>query len=204
MCEKIDSNKAYELYRKTGDEVYIKILKRNGANIAKSYIKKNRKKGCVYFLSSEDLDYAINWGLSYALKTYNFSKAGFSTHLFTCICSRVTNVNKVRTTEEKWKDNMKLMSLNYMIFNKDGKTQESIDLLTYDKCVEAYYQEYNMEFYDMNNCIKDEKSKKIFTLLYLGYSQTDISKIINMKVATISSRVRKTIKRELTEGGFGK
>ena len=98
---KCDSNKAYELYKQTKNEEYIKIINDNAHGIARKYINESRKKGCVYFMDEEDIDYAINIGISYALKTFDHSKSQFSTHLFRCVTCRIVNINKVLTTKNK-------------------------------------------------------------------------------------------------------
>ena len=78
----MESNKAYELYKQTKNEEYIKIISNNAHGIARKYINEGRKKGCVYFMDEEDIDYAIDLGITYALKTFYHSKSKFSTHLF--------------------------------------------------------------------------------------------------------------------------
>ena len=49
----MESNKAYELYRQTKNEEYIKIISDNAHGIARKYINEGRKKGCVYFMDEE-------------------------------------------------------------------------------------------------------------------------------------------------------
>ena len=193
---KRDSNKAYELYKKTKNEEYRKIINDNAHGIARKYINEGRKKGCVYFMDEEDIDYAINLGISYALKTYDHSKSKFSTHLFRCVTCRIVNLNKVLTTKNKREKDIDILSANYEMQEKDGKSQEVIDLFTYDKCLEEYNQETNYEIKDLINNLTD-KNKKIAILLISGYSMAEISKIIGMSVSSVCYRIKNSLKKEL-------
>lgn len=197
----MESNKAYELYKQTKDEEYIKIISNNAHGIARKYINEGRKKGCVYFMNEEDIDYAINLGITYALKTYDHSKSKFSTHLFRCVTCRIVNLNKVLTTKNKREKDIEVLSANYEIQEKDGKPQEIIDLIAYDKCLEEYNQEANYEIKDLINNLTD-KNKKIAILLILGYSMTEISKIIGMSVSSTCYRIKNSLKKELLRGGY--
>ena len=198
---KYDSNVAYELYKQTKDEEYIKIINNNAHGIAKKYINEGRKKGCVYFMDEEDIDYAINLGITYALKTYDHSKSKFSTHLFRCVTCRIVSINKVLTTKNKREKDIDVLSANFEIQEKDGKSQEIIDLFTYDKCLEEYNQETNYEIKDLINNLTD-KNKKIAILLISGYSMTEISKIIGMSVSSVHYRVNNSLKKELLREGY--
>ena len=198
---KHDSNKAYELYKQTKNEEYIKIISDNAHGIARKYINEGRKKGCVYFMDEEDIDYAINLGISYALKTYDHSKSKFSTHLFRCVTCRIVNINKVLTTKNKREKDIDILSANYEMQEKDGKSQEVIDLFTYDKCLEEYNQETNYEIKDLIYNLT-EKNKKIAILLLLGYSMAEISKIIGMSVSSVCYRIKNSLKKELLRGGY--
>ena len=198
---KHDSNKAYELYKQTKNEEYIKIISDNAHGIARKYINEGRKKGCVYFMDEEDIDYAINLGISYALKTYDHSKSKFSTHLFRCVTCRIVNINKVLTTKNKREKDIDILSANYEIQEKDGKSQEIIDLITYDKCLEEYNQESNYEIKNLINNLTN-KNKKIAILLLLGYSMAEISKIIGMSVSSVCYRIKNSLKKELLRGGY--
>ena len=193
----MESNKAYELYKQTNDEEYIKIISDNAHGIARKYINEGRKKGCVYFMDEEDIDYAINLGISYALKTYDYSKSKFSTHLFRCVTCRIVNINKVLTTKNKKEKDIDILSANYEMQEKDGKSQEVIDLFTYDKCLE----ESNYEIKDLINNLTD-KNKKIAILLLSGYSMAEISKIIGMSVSSVCYRIKNSLKKELLRGGY--
>ena len=192
----MESNKAYELYKQTKDEEYIKIINNNAHGIARKYINEGRKKGCVYFMDEEDIDYAINLGISYALKTFDHSKSKFSTHLFRCVTCRIVNINKVLTTKNKREKDADVLSANFGIQEKDGKPQEIIDLITYDKCLEEYNQESNYEIKDLINNLTD-KNKKIAILLISGYSMAEISKIIGMSVSSVCYRIKNSLKKEL-------
>ena len=192
----MESNKAYELYKQTKSEEYIKIISDNAHGIARKYINEGRKKGCVYFMDEEDIDYAINLGISYALKTFDHSKSKFSTHLFRCVTCRIVNINKVLTTKNKREKDIDILSANYEIQEKDGKPQEIIDLITYDKCLEEYNQESNYEIKDLINNLTD-KNKKIAILLISGYSMAEISKIIGMSVSSVCYRIKNSLKKEL-------
>ena len=192
----MESNKAYELYRQTKNEEYIKIISNNAHGIARKYINEGRKKGCVYFMDEEDIDYAINLGISYALKTFDHSKSKFSTHLFRCVTCRIVNINKVLTTKNKREKDIDILSANYEMQEKDGKSQEIIDLITYDKCLEEYNQESNYEIKDLINNLTD-KNKKIAILLISGYSMAEISKIIGMSVSSVCYRIKNSLKKEL-------
>ena len=187
----MESNKAYELYKQTKDEEYIKIINNNAHGIARKYINEGRKKGCVYFMDEEDIDYAINLGISYALKTFDNSKSKFSTHLFRCVTCRIVNLNKVLTTKNKREKDIDILSANYEMQEKDGKSQEVIDLFTYDKCLEEYNQEANYEIKDLINNLKSDKNKKIAILLISGYSMVEISKIIGMSVSSVCYKMKK-------------
>ena len=192
----MESNKAYELYKQTKNEEYIKIINDNAHGIARKYINEGRKKGCVYFMDEEDIDYAINIGISYALKTYDHSKSKFSTHLFRCVTCKIVNLNKVLTTKNKREKDIDILSANYEIQEKDGKPQEIIELLTYDKCLEEYNQESNYEIKDLINNLTD-KNKKIAILLISGYSMAEISKIIGISVSSVCYRIKNSLKKEL-------
>ena len=192
----MESNKAYELYKQTKNEEYIKIISDNAHGIARKYINEGRKKGCVYFMDEEDIDYAINLGISYALKTYDHSKSKFSTHLFRCVTCRIVNINKVLTTKNKREKDIDILSANYEMQEKDGKSQEIIELITYDKCLEEYNQETNYEIKDLINNLTD-KNKKIAILLISGYSMAEISKIIGMSVSSVCYRIKNSLKKEL-------
>ena len=192
----MESNKAYELYKQTKDEEYIKIINNNAHGIARKYINEGRKKGCVYFMDEEDIDYAINLGITYALKTYDHSKSKFSTHLFRCVTCRIVNLNKVLTTKNKREKDVDILSANYEIQEKDGKPQEIIDLIAYDKCFEEYNQEANYEIKELINNLTD-KNKKIAILLISGYSMAEISKIIGMSVSSVCYRIKNSLKKEL-------
>ena len=188
---KRDSNKAYELYKQTKNEEYMKIIIENAHRIAKKYINENRKKkGCVYFMNEEDIDYAVDLGIAYALKTYDHSKSAFSTHLFRCVACKIVNINKTLTTKNKKEKDIDILSANYEIQEKDGKSQEIIDLFTYDKCLEEYNQEVNYEIKDLINNLTD-KNKKIAILLISGYSMAEISKIIGMSVSSVCYKMKK-------------
>ena len=193
---KCDSNKAYELYKQTKNEEYIKIISDNAHGIARKYINEGRKKGCVYFMDEEDIDYAINLGISYALKTFDHSKSKFSTHLFRCVTCRIVNINKVLTTKNKREKDIDILSANFEMQEKDGKSQKVIDLFTYDKCLEEYNQEANYEIKDLINNVTD-KNKKIAILLISGYSMAEISKIIGMSVSSVCYRIKNSLKEEL-------
>lgn len=197
----MESNKAYELYKQTKDEEYIKIINDNAHGIARKYINEGRKKGCVYFMDEEDIDYAINLGITYALKTYDHSKSKFSTHLFRCVTCRIVNLNKVLTTKNKREKDIEILSANFEIQEKDGKPQEIIDLIAYDKCLEEYNQEANYEIKDLINNLTD-KNKKIAILLISGYSMAEISKIIGMSVSSVCYRIKNSLKKELLRGGY--
>ena len=197
----MESNKAYELYKQTKNEEYIKIISDNAHGIARKYINESRKKGCVYFMDEEDIDYAINLGISYALKTYDHSKSKFSTHLFRCVTCRIVNINKVLTTKNKREKDIDILSANYEMQEKDGKSQEIIDLFTYDKCLEEYNQVSNYEIKDLINNLTD-KNKKIAILLISGYSMAEISKIIGMSVSSVCYRIKNSLKKELLRGGY--
>ena len=192
----MESNKAYELYKQTKSEEYIKIISDNAHGIARKYINEGRKKGCVYFMDEEDIDYAINLGITYALKTFDHSKSKFSTHLFRCVTCRIVNINKVLTTKNKREKDVDILSANYEIQEKDGKPQEIIDLIAYDKCLEEYNQEANYEIKNLINNLTD-KNKKIAILLILGYSMAEISKIIGMSVSSVCYRIKNSLKKEL-------
>ena len=198
----MESNKAYELYKQTKNEEYIKIINDNAHGIARKYINEGRKKGCVYFMDEEDIDYAINLGITYALKTYDHSKSKFSTHLFRCVTCRIVNLNKVLTTKNKKEKDIDILSANYEIQEKDGKPQEIIDLIAYDKCLEEYNQEANYEIKDLINNLKSDKNKKIAILLMSGYSLTEISKIIGISVSSVHYRVNNSLKKELVREEF--
>ena len=197
----MESNKAYELYKQTKNEEYIKIISDNAHGIARKYINEGRKKGCVYFMDEEDIDYAINLGISYALKTFDHSKSKFSTHLFRCVACKIVNLNKTLTTKNKKEKDIDILSANYEIQEKDGKPQEIIDLFTYDKCLEEYNQETNYEIKDLINNLTD-KNKKIAILLISGYSMTEISKIIGISVSSVHYRVNNSLKKELVREEF--
>ena len=197
----MESNKAYELYKQTKNEEYIKIISDNAHGIARKYINEGRKKGCVYFMDEEDIDYAINLGISYALKTFDNSKSKFSTHLFRCVTCRIVNINKVLTTKNKREKDVDVLSANFGIQEKDGKPQEIIDLITYDKCLEEYNQEANYEIKDLINNLTDN-NKKIAILLISGYSMVEISKIIGMSVSSVHYRIKNSLKKELLREGY--
>ena len=197
----MESNKAYELYKQTNDEEYIKIINNNAHGIARKYINEGRKKGCVYFMDEEDIDYAINLGISYALKTYDHYKSKFSTHLFRCVTCRIVNINKVLTTKNKKEKDIDILSANYEMQEKDGKPQEIIELITYDKCLEEYNQEANYEIKELINNLTD-KNKKIAILLISGYSMAEISKIIGISVSSVCYRIKNSLKKELLRGGY--
>ena len=198
----MESNKAYELYKQTKNEEYMKIIIENAHRIAAKYIAENRKKkGCVYFMDEEDIDYAINLGITYALKTYDHSKSKFSTHLFRCVTCRIVNINKVLTTKNKREKDIDILSANYEIQEKDGKQQEIIDVITYDKCLKEYNQESNYEIKDLINNLTD-KNKKIAILLMSGYSLTEISRIIGISVSSVDYRVNNSVKKELVREEF--
>ena len=193
----MESNKAYELYKQTNNEEYIKIISDNAHGIARKYINEGRKKGCVYFMDEEDIDCAINLGITYALKTYDHSKSAFSTHLFRCVACKIVNLNKTLTTKNKKEKDIEILSANYEIQEKDGKPQEIIDLIAYDKCLEEYNQEANYEIKDLIKNLKSDKNKKIAILLISGYSLTEISKIIGISVSSVHYRVNNSLKKEL-------
>ena len=195
---KRDSNKAYELYKQTKNEEYMKIIIENAHGIARKYINEGRKKGCIYFMDEEDIDYAVDLGVTYALKTYDHSKSAFSTHLFRCVACKIVNLNKTLTTKNKREKDIDILSANYEIQEKDGKPQEIIDLIAYDKCLD---QETNYEIKDLINNLTD-KNKKIAILLISGYSMAEISKIIGMSVSSVYYRVNNSLKKELLRGGY--
>ena len=198
----MESNKAYELYRQTKNEEYIKIISNNAHGIARKYINEGRKKGCVYFMDEEDIDYAINLGITYALKTYDHTKSAFSTHLFRCVACKIVNLNKTLTTKNKKEKDIDILSANYEIQEKDGKPQEIIDLIAYDKYLEEYNQEANYEIKDLIKNLKSDKNKKIAILLMSGYSLTEISKIIGISVSSVHYRVNNSLKKELVREEF--
>ena len=194
---KRDSNVAYELYKQTKNEEYMKIIIENAHRIAAKYIAESRKKkGCVYFMNEEDIDYAVDLGITYALKTYDYSKSKFSTYLFRCVACKIVNLNKTLTTKNKKEKDIDILSANFEIREKDGKPQEIIDLITYDKCLEEYSQESYYEIKDLINNLTD-KNKKIAILLTSGYSMAEISKIIGMSVSSVHYRVNNSLKKEL-------
>ena len=198
----MESNKAYELYKQTNDEEYIKIINNNAHGIARKYINEGRKKDCIYFMDEEDIDYAVDLGITYALKTYDHSKSAFSTHLFRCVACKIVNLNKTLTTKNKKEKDIDILSANYEIQEKDGKPQEIIDLIAYDKCLEEYNQEANYEIKDLIKNLKSDKNKKIAILLMSGYSLTEISKIIGISVSSVHYRVNNSLKKELVREEF--
>ena len=199
---KRDSNKAYELYKQTKNEEYIKIIIENAHRIAAKYIAESRKKkGCVYFMNEEDIDYAVDLGITYALKTYDHSKSAFSTHLFRCVACKIVNLNKTLTTKNKKEKDIDILSANFEIREKDGKPQEIIDLITYDKCLEEYNQEVNYEIKDLINNLTD-KNKKIAILLLSGYTMREISKITGISTSSVCYRIKNSLKKELLRGGY--
>ena len=199
---KRDSNVAYELYKQTKNEEYMKIIIENAHRIAAKYIAESRKKkGCVYFMNEEDIDYAVDLGVTYALKTYDHTKSAFSTHLFRCVACKIVNLNKTLTTKNKKEKDIDILSANYEIQEKDGKSQEIIDLFTYDKCLEEYNQEVNYEIKDLINNLTD-KNKKIATLLLSGYTIREISKITGISTSSVCYRIKNSLKKELLRGGY--
>ena len=82
-CMEYDSNKAYELYKRTKDEEYIKIISNNAHGIARKYINEGRKK-CYYSIECKvpeggnKCDDCINKKMCLLIiKTYNKIKSNY-------------------------------------------------------------------------------------------------------------------------------
>ena len=62
----MESNKAYELYKQTNDEAYIKIINTNAHGLERKYMHEGSVKGCVYVKDDQGIDRDVATGITYA------------------------------------------------------------------------------------------------------------------------------------------
>ena len=146
-----------------------------------------------YYLNKEDIEEWVSE--SFFVLWKNYKKMNLSDNIGNYLCGVSRNIllKKLR---------------NNKVFNKNVNIEDYQNVLDCKKDVEdMFYEQEKIGFIENIVLNLDEESKEIFILFYYEQRKVkEISKILNIsesKVKTRLHRIRKKLKKELKEGGYG-
>ena len=158
------------------------------------FVKNNNYYGNNnYYLNKEDIEEIVSE--SFFVLWKNYKKMNLSDNIGNYLCGVSRNIllKKLR---------------NNKVFNKNVNIEDYQNILDSKKDVEdMFYEQERISF--MENIVLglDSESREIFILYYYEQRKVkEISKILNIsesKVKTKLYRIRKKLKKELKEGGYG-
>ena len=187
----------------SGLEDYLEVGK-NELNIEKiindfssslyRFVKNNNYYGNnSYYLNKEDIEEIVSE--SFFVLWNNYKKLDLSDNISNYLCGVSRNILLKKLRKNK-------------IFNKNVNIEDYQNILDSKKDVEdMFYEQERISF--MENIVLglDSESREIFILYYYEQRKVkEISKILNIsesKVKTKLYRIRKKLKKELKEGGYG-
>ena len=158
------------------------------------FVKNNNYYGNnSYYLNKEDIEEIVSE--SFFVLWKNYKKMNLSDNISNYLCGVSRNIllKKLR---------------NNKVFNKNVNIEDYQNVLDCKKDVEdMFYEQEKIGFIENIVLNLDEESKEIFILFYYEQRKVkEISKILNIsesKVKTRLHRIRKKLKKELKEGGYG-
>ena len=158
------------------------------------FVKNNNYYGNnSYYLNKEDIEEIISE--SFFVLWKNYKKLNLSDNISNYLCGVSRNILLKKLRKNK-------------IFNKNVNIEDYQNILDSKKDVEdMFYEQERISF--MENIVLglDSESREIFILYYYEQRKVkEISKILNIsesKVKTKLYRIRKKLKKELKEGGYG-
>ena len=158
------------------------------------FVKNNNYYGNnSYYLNKEDIEEIVSD--SFFVLWNNYKKLDLSDNISNYLCGVSRNIllKKLR---------------NNKVFNKNVNIEDYQNVLDCKKDVEdMFYEQEKIGFIENIVLNLDEESKEIFILYYYEQRKVkEISKILNIsesKVKTKLYRIRKKLKKELKEGGYG-
>ena len=158
------------------------------------FVKNNNYYGNnSYYLNKEDIEEIVSE--SFFVLWKNYKKMNLSDNISNYLCGVSRNIllKKLR---------------NNKVFNKNVNIEDYQNVLDCKKDVEdMFYEQEKIGFIENIVLNLDEESKEIFILYYYEQRKVkEISKILNIsesKVKTKLYRIRKKLKKELKEGGYG-
>ena len=158
------------------------------------FVKNNNYYGNnSYYLNKEDIEEIVSE--SFFVLWKNYKKMNLSDNIGNYLCGVSRNIllKKLR---------------NNKVFNKNVNIEDYQNVLDCKKDVEdMFYEQERISFIENIVLNLDEESKEIFILFYYEQRKVkEISKILNIsesKVKTRLHRIRKKLKKELKEGGYG-
>lgn len=158
------------------------------------FVKNNNYYGNnSYYLNKEDIEEIVSE--SFFVLWKNYKKMNLSDNISNYLCSVSRNILLKKLRKNK-------------IFNKNVNIEDYQNILDSKKDVEdIFYEQERISF--MENIVLglDSESREIFILYYYEQRKVkEISKILNIsesKVKTKLYRIRKKLKKELKEGGYG-
>lgn len=158
------------------------------------FVKNNNYYGNnSYYLNKEDIEEIVSE--SFFVLWNNYKKLDLSDNISNYLCGVSRNILLKKLRKNK-------------IFNKNVNIEDYQNILDSKKDVEdMFYEQERISF--MENIVLglDSESREIFILYYYEQRKVkEISKILNIsesKVKTKLYRIRKKLKKELKEGGYG-
>ena len=158
------------------------------------FVKNNNYYGNnSYYLNKEDIEEIVSE--SFFVLWKNYKKMNLSDNIGNYLCGVSRNILLKKLRKNK-------------IFNKNVNIEDYQNILDSKKDVEdIFYEQERISF--MENIVLglDSESREIFILYYYEQRKVkEISKILNIsesKVKTKLYRIRKKLKKELKEGGYG-
>ena len=170
------------------DKLNIEKVINDYSNFLYKFVKNNS-----YNLNKEDFEEIVSD--SFFVLWKNYKKLNLSDNIGNYLCGVSRNIllKKLR---------------NNKVFNKNVNIEDYQNVLDCKKDVEdMFYEQEKIGFIENIVLNLDEESKEIFILFYYEQRKVkEISKILNIsesKVKTRLHRIRKKLKKELKEGGYG-
>lgn len=170
------------------DKLNIEKVINDYSNFLYKFVKSNS-----YNLNKEDIEEIVSE--SFFVLWKNYKKMNLSDNIGNYLCGVSRNIllKKLR---------------NNKVFNKNVNIEDYQNVLDCKKDVEdMFYEQEKIGFIENIVLNLDEESKEIFILFYYEQRKVkEISKILNIsesKVKTKLYRIRKKLKKELKEGGYG-
>ena len=158
------------------------------------FVKNNNYYGNnSYYLNKEDIEEIVSD--SFFVLWNNYKKLDLSDNISNYLCGVSRNILLKKLRKNK-------------VFNKNVNIEDYQNILDSKKDVEnMFYEQEKIGFIENIVLNLDEESKEIFILYYYEQRKVkEISKILNIsesKVKTKLYRIRKKLKKELKEGGYG-
>lgn len=187
--------KILEDYLEVGkNELNIEKIINDFSSSLYGFVKNNNYYGNnSYYLNKEDIEEIVSE--SFFVLWKNYKKMNLSDNIGNYLCGVSRNIllKKLR---------------NNKVFNKNVNIEDYQNVLDCKKDVEdMFYEQEKIGFIENIVLNLDEESKEIFILFYYEQRKVkEISKILNIsesKVKTRLHRIRKKLKKELKEGGYG-